>query len=978
MNPAFFRLSIAAAGLAALPLAALPSPAHAARPTGLVDDGRGVLVDGRLMSARDEAPTWGIDATRPSAHAWRRWRDAMGASWASWDHRTDVPRRILLEGVAAPGVIASAKAAERFARDVLADHLDLLAPGATAADFALVTNEVSDGIRTVGWQQRHAGREVVGGQVSLRFKHDRLIAVGSEAWPHVTVTAPATTLRSATAVRGDAEAWLSVDVPGRAVADVVAGPLLLPVPTMAGGIDYREVLEINVEVAAPRSRWSVYVDAQTGSPIARRQTLHHAVGTLNYDVPVRGPLGARVDRAAPFTEVLVDGSPALTDAQGAITFFGVSASVTTGLIGPLARIVNAPGEPASALVDVPDGGIGTWSAPDDEMVDAQIAAWVHTHTVKEYVRAIDPDLGWLDGQIQVTVNRNDDECNANSDGDSINFFLGNEVCENTGRLADVVYHEFGHSVHSQSVIPGVGSFDVSLSEGISDYLSATITDDSGLARGFFYDDEPLRELDPPGFEHKWPDDIGEVHYSGLIIGGALWDLRKALIAKHGAALGVQLTDRIYYESTRRAVDIPSMYAEALVVDDDDGNLANGTPNGCEINAAYGPHGLFSAGPDGEQILVDGDQVDVLVTLPSFPGCPVEATATLEVKQRGESDASAQVTAMSPTAGGFTATLPPGLEGQVLNYRVRLTYSNGAQRQYPDNLADPWYERFVGEVVPIYCTSFEDGATDWTLPPANSGFEVGPPPATSSVDPTLPAGDDAFVLGTVLGGTGDYLPGSFVVATSPVIAIPPGFASVRVQYQRWLSVEDGFFDRARIDADDEPVWENYASEIDNQAVIHHRDREWRFHDVDVSEQADDGQLQLAYSLASDQGLQFGGWTIDELCVVGVGEAAVGCGNGRLEPGEDCDDGNLAAGDGCDETCALETAGEDDGVSPGDDGSGASDDGDADGSGDAGDGELADDGHLIDRGCACSSDRTNRPPGAWLLLVLLGLRRRRDDA
>src|SRR5690606_10097957 len=129
---------------------------------------------------------------------------------------------------------------------------------------------------------------------------------------------------------------------------------------------------------------------------------------------------------------------------------------------------------------------------------------------KQRVREIASEpLPWLDQQIKVTVSDSSGQCNAMSDGNDIYFYDGNESCENTARIADVVYHEVGHSVHNQSLIPGVGLFEGALSEGISDYLSATITGDSGMARGFFLSDQPLRELDPQGFEWHWPEDRGE-------------------------------------------------------------------------------------------------------------------------------------------------------------------------------------------------------------------------------------------------------------------------------------------------------------------------------------------------------------------------------------------------------------------------------------------------------------------------------------
>jgi cysteine-rich repeat protein len=963
-------------------VAGLPSVGQAAQPVALPDDGRGRLADGRLASARDATPQWGLATGHRSGRAWRRWLTRRGASWASWDRTTEVPRRILLSGVPAPGVIASAAEAERFGAALLADHLDLLAPGTSAADFVLVTNDLSDGIRTLGWTQHHLGQPVVGGQLSLRFKHDRLVAVGSEAWPdvgsrHAGRGAP----RAPADLRRDADAWIAVDVPGRHIGvDTVSTAMWLPVLDTSG-LQYREVVEVVVEVDHPRSRWSVYLDASTGEPVARRQTLLFASSTLRYEVPVRSPQSDRNAFPATHTDVAVDGGPQLTDALGVFTFPGPASSVATGLTGPLGAINNAAGANAVAVLPANDGVDTIFAAPDDELVDSQLTTWIHGHLVKEYVRGIAPDLAWLDGQIQMTVNI-DDTCNANSDGDAINFFRASAACENTGRIADVVYHEFGHSTHFQSVLAGVGSFDTALSEGVSDYLSATITGDSGLARGFFHDDSPLRELDPVGHEAAWPEDNGEVHFAGLIIGGALWDLRKALIAEYGTELGVAMTDHIYYESTRRAVDIPSMYAEALVVDDDDGNLANGTPHACIINAAYGPHGLVASADGPEQVVLDGSTLQVFASGPSFPDCPVGATAQLEYKPRDDGGAEVQTVDIPTVDGGFAIELPAGEIGEVLNYRVRVTYSSGTQRILPDNQADPWYERFYGEVDELYCTSFADGATDWTLSPGGAAFEVDTPPDLSSVDPTSPAGVDPFVLGTDLGGTGGYGPNTHAVATSPVIELPGGYDAYRLQYQRWLTVEDGFYDQAIVSANGEPVWSNHASASDNSAYLHHRDREWRFHDIDVTEQAASGSLELSLELHTDQGLHFGGWTVDELCIVGFDGAAAVCGNDLLEPGEECDDGNTLDGDGCTATCIDEEmtgadSGGDDGTAGGDD-DGFDDTGDDDGfdgTGTGGDREPASDGELVGRGCACTSTPQRRVPRwAWALVLVTIVRRR----
>ena len=114
--------------------------------------------------------------------AWSRFIDDVGGTWeALWDADTGVPHRIMGSGVLVPGSVSSPAQAERYVRALLARHVDLFAPGNRADDFVVVSNHLDRGMRTIGMVQRHAGLPVVGGQVSFRFKNDRLFVIGSEA-----------------------------------------------------------------------------------------------------------------------------------------------------------------------------------------------------------------------------------------------------------------------------------------------------------------------------------------------------------------------------------------------------------------------------------------------------------------------------------------------------------------------------------------------------------------------------------------------------------------------------------------------------------------------------------------------------------------------------------------------------------------------------------------------------------------------------
>ncbi len=974
------------------------------------------LASGRPARVQRDV-AWTAPAAAVRAHAVAAGK--LGLTEAQWDRDTGVPLRMWGAGTPAPGSVASSTTAARHARDFLHAHLPLLAPGSRAQDFVLVGNDLSDGLRSVGFQQTFAGRPVLGGQLSVRFKNDRLIGIGSEALPDVRVALTNSPI-AATTTRARAEAWIVADLAASATAGAVDGPFILPIVRAGQKIGYHEVLRVTVEASAPVGRFAVFVDAATGAPIARESLLHYASGTVALRIPLRGPQGPRIDLPAPLLSVFVDGVAAATDSNGVVDFNSGVAAIVAGVLGQQVAIVNEAGPTAVKDLPLSPGGTAVWSDPS-EAIEAQISAYAHASVVKQRVRSIAPDFAYLQKQLQVTVNIAD-ICNAFSDGDSLNFFQSGAGCENTARIADVVYHEFGHSVHVQGLIDGVGQFEGALSEGIGDYLSATIVNDASLAPGFFLDapNEPLRELDPVGDEWFWPDDLtNEVHDDGRIIGGTLWDLRTALIAKLGTGAGVAQADHIWFESIRRAVDIPTMYPEALFVDDDDGNLANGTPNECEINLAFAAHGLLGgASASGSVTLLTPTPQGVPVHLDIIGGskaCVDLAAVGAELRFRPAGTQQATIIPMQLEPGGFGAVLPTFPDGTLAEYQVVVSFSDNSSASFPQNDADPWYQRYFGPVTPLFCSGFE---TD----PSGEGWLLGGEwqwgvASGQSGDPGAPFSGGGMV-GLNLGGA--YAPFSASAMDSPVISTG-GFSTVRLQYRRWLNVEDAFFDQAVILADGELAWGNVNSQQGETSTLSHRDREWRFHDVDLTSFAADGQVQLTFGLTSDGGLELGGWNLDEFCIVGtddtpppppppscgdgvlgVGEACdsgpgnsdstpdacrtdcqpAHCGDGVIDLVETCDDGNALAGDGCNATCQVEgpttttdtpttSAGEVAGEAESLTASDSDTDTDTDSSG-------VNELDLADRGCACDGGEPRGLPALGLgLLVLAGLRRRRTS-
>ena len=872
----------------------------------------------------------GWDAPRAQDRLWQDFTAAHGDWRAVWDLDTGVPLRIYGEGVAAPGASADPAKALAAARALLAERLALLAPGAAVDDFVLVANVVhgpTGELRTVGFAQTYRGLPVLGGQVSFLFKRDRMIVIGSEAAPRVDAAIPFVAIPAGEAL-GRAQAWIESAYGARPTLLADKGLAILPLVRDAsdGGqrLEHRAVRILTLDLDDPRARWDVYVDAATGAPIARHQTLMFGAGTVRFNTPVRYPRAVRQDDAAPFLNVTVNGTAGTATAAGGVTWTGTApAMVMNGVAGTLVRVTtgNGSGATASNTMSINDAGAGVWNASGQATVDSQLTGYVHANKIKAFAKdALNRNLGWLDAQIQVNVNENG-SCNAYSTGDDIHFFSASGQCENTGRLPDVIYHEFGHSLHANSIIQGAGAFDSAMSEGVSDYLAATTVDDAAMGRGFFNGNaSPLRNLDPVGSEARWPDNIdADPHETGLIIAGALWDLRKEMITALGAGPGKQKADLFYYATLQRAADIPATYAEILAADDDDGNLANGTPNKCAIDRAFGPHGLVdpALGLGLSAPVRDGNDVSLTITPPPGDCPPPQITSVvLDWKLRGAG--ALQSVPLTRTGNDYKASIPTQADGSLVQYKVTITIANGTTIEYPANIADPLYEYYVGPLVPVYCTDFETDpfAAGWShrSVAGNDDWEWGVPNGSrANGDPDV-APSGTHVIGNDLGtGSRDgvYSPDISNYVLSPVIDTSHA-VGVRLQYRRWLGVEDGFYDDAEIFADDTRLWSNFDTGNQDGSTSH-TDREWRFQDVDLSAQAADGSVQIKFALTSDQGLQFGGWNIDDFCIMARTNIAPGCGNGTMDPGEQCDDGNNTAGDGCTESCTTEP-----GVNPPDDG------------------------------------------------------------
>lgn len=222
----------------------------------------------------------------------------------------------------------------------------------------------------------------------------------------------------------------------------------------------------------------------------------------------------------------------------------------------------------------------------DPWLDERIAqAMIYDKTTQIVEHALKyVDTPWLHEPLRANANLRN-HCNAHWDGRTINLYTGDSRCANTGLIADVIYHEWGHGYDANTG----GIQDGAFSEGIGDIMSLLMTRSSKLGIGFrLPNHEPVRDLEP---NKIYPRDRGGVHAEGLIIGSTFWDLYKEMEKQHGGDKTIHILSNYVFKMIFTARTYLDVYQALIVIDDNDEDLTNGTPNLCLLNKIFAEHGL---------------------------------------------------------------------------------------------------------------------------------------------------------------------------------------------------------------------------------------------------------------------------------------------------------------------------------------------------------------------------------------------------
>jgi Zn-dependent metalloprotease len=595
-----------------------------------------------------------------------------------WDSRNDRPS--LIQGVGIPLIpgrgnklVAAKAGAPRVAdvearlRGFLNDFPELL--NVSGLDLRLdPKSTVNLGDQKQLWfvefQQFHRGIPVEGAKVFFRVNNGNIIQFGAERVAEVRAN-PRPKIDRVAALAAVVQALgFRVDE----LSEILDPGTLKFVPALnlgerpaekyqgAPGQGYRHLLvwEVSFRRAGDAATWQAKVDARTGRVLSILDLNDYVTAQVSggiYPVTNSDP---EVVRPLPFANV-TNGTAKVTDAAGNYDYSGGAATVT--LNGKYIKITDNCG--AVSLADSATGNVAFGTSGGTDCITPGLGGAGNTHSARTgyyHLTNINRKAAgfltgnaWLNGTLTANMNINQ-TCNAFWDGSTVNFYRSGGGCSNTGEIAAVFLHEWGHGMDTNS---GGAASDKGTGEAVGDTFAFLETKDACIGKNF----QPgvacancnatctgVRDLASFGiggshtiakpanvasdtgincdryscpyfqfiFIGAYQGPMGyEGHCESYIASSANWDLAQSLVNYWGTTTGWAKMDSIWYKSltpSKSAYQVASggkcnpaatvngcgasnWYTVFLSADDDDGNLSNGTPNGCRIWDAYNAHGI---------------------------------------------------------------------------------------------------------------------------------------------------------------------------------------------------------------------------------------------------------------------------------------------------------------------------------------------------------------------------------------------------
>lgn len=553
---------------------------------------------------------------------------------------------------------------EAITRDSLPRYASLLGvdPATLVLDYGR-SGQPASHVWFVDYNIVLGGMPVEGARVVFRYNNGNMVQFGTENLPVPGATVPGTKV-----MKTDALVAVDSYIGGFTSDDTLIdkGSLhLLPAnytSASADGYDFGKgrglikVWQFTFHREGVMGTWRARVDASTGDLIDFQDVNEY--GQVTGGVYMNSPTtGAEVVRAMPFADL---GGGVFANSAGIFT----PASGTSTLNGQFVRIVDTCG----AISQASDGSgnivFGTSSGTDCTTpghggagnTHATRTQFYHVNRIKEVGRGWLPTNTWLQGQLRVNVNLNQ-TCNAYWNGSTLNFFKSGGGCGNTGELAAVSLHEWGHGLDSNDGTAATGT-----GEAYGDVSAALQLHNSCIGPGFLGSNcsgygnactacTGVRDIDYAKHATGLPATVAnftqprcgsgggpcgrEVHCESYVPSEAIWDFANRDLPSPGSGSAWTILDRLWYLSrstatvafacttggtfTSNGCNTGSWWKTMRAVDDDDGNLSNGTPHSCNLFAAFNRHGIACTTDAGANTCFSGCTAPAAPSVTLTPG-----------------------------------------------------------------------------------------------------------------------------------------------------------------------------------------------------------------------------------------------------------------------------------------------------------------------------------------------------------------------
>jgi hypothetical protein len=537
--------------------------------------------------------------------------------------------------------------------------------------------QINDDLWQVSIPQTYQGVPVRYGRVALSISHGNVVAMGTETWGNVRGLGANPKITAAQAL----DAGFTY-AGGRASSDVILRqPALEIVPAAAGGAEayngsvgngYKHLLTWTFVFNRPpdSAAWEVMVDAHSGEILAFQDTNQYASQQVSGGVypltcteicPTPGTCGTMQSGwPMPFADTGLASPNDFTNSAGLFDYTG--GTVTTTLTGKYVEIVDTCGTVSESAA----GGMslgGTNGNHDCTPAGSSLGNTASSRTAfYELNKLIEMGRGWLPNntwlQSRVTANVNIiNTCNAfySSGAGTVNFYRSGGGCRNTGEIAGVFDHEWGHGLDDNDTAGTLSSS----SEAYADIVSIYRLQSSCLGHGFFWtsdkgcgqtsdgtgfnaneartgpahcdlDCSGVRDADWDKHADHMPDtplgfvctscDSGpgpcgrQVHCAAAPTRQAAWDLvardLRGAPFNYDSQTAFLIGNKIFYQgsgnvgswhsctcgSTADGCGATNGYIQWLTADDDNGNLNDGTPHMTAIYNAFNRHGIACTSP----------------------------------------------------------------------------------------------------------------------------------------------------------------------------------------------------------------------------------------------------------------------------------------------------------------------------------------------------------------------------------------------